>query len=206
MRERPILFSTEMVKAILAGRKTMTRRIVKPQPVIGDERYTPSRTGGVAYRKAWIWIKSIHWDLYEKPSEHLFRFCPYGQVGDRLWVRETFAPSQMMSGKTEITYKADGGNPPSYLMADGKEIPCYWKPSIFMPRWASRITLEITNIRAEQLQETTEADAVREGFSKLIYFLNYWDKLNMNRGYAQELNPWVWVIEFKRLEANNVSA
>lgn len=149
IKERPILFSTEMVKAILDGRKTMTRRVCKNQSAA---KYEWADNIGVfpGKDKYTGWIR-----IHERAPFYFAVKCPYGQVGDRLWARETFAPSQMMSGKTEITYKADGGNPPAYLMASGKEIPCYWKPSIFMPRWASRITLEITNIRVERLQNIT---------------------------------------------------
>jgi hypothetical protein len=202
MKERPILFSTPMVKVILDGRKTMTRRVIKPQFKILHALYPD---GSIDTER--IFRKS-DWRIH----------CPYGQVGDRLWIRETFAPCQMLSGKTNITYKADGGKPPLYLMADGKEIPCHWKPSIFMPRWASRITLEITNIRVEKLKEITHDDAVLEGCyynfnlnkgltcklhpevcdtATVHCFANLWDSINAKRGYSWESNPWVWVISYR---------
>ncbi len=180
-KEHPILFSTEMVKAILEDRKTMTRRVVKPQlyPII-EESYRVN--GKVA-------LNTLD---YEIP-------CPYGQVSDRLWVRETLQQSNI---GTPTRYKVDGcpvfcnGVTPSKW---GWTLPVL--SSIFMPRWASRITLEITNLKVESLLDITEADAVKEGFTKRIYFLNYWDKLNIRRGYASEFNPLVWVIEFKKVKS-----
>jgi len=215
MKEHPIIFSTEMVKAILEGRKTMTRRVVK------DPRRKMPENPIAAFGNGHGRLYSIGDMQYEASHPEKPNFpCPYGQVGDHLWVRETFAPREMMSGKAEIAYKADGGQLPSYLLGD-KEIPCYWKPSIHMPRWASRITLEITNIRVERLQEITNDDAFKEGMTRELasklgisvspseeefnltqtrrVFIDLWDSINAKRGYSWESNPWVWVIEFKVL-------
>ena len=167
MKERPILFSTEMVRAILDDRKTMTRRVVKPQP--------PEDWG----------VK-----------------CPYGKIGDVLWVRETFCKY-----KGDYLYKADFDP----LTRKEFERDNKWKPSIFMPRSASRISLRITNIRVERLNDITEEDAKLEG---VIYPANpvienygngyrtnfrlLWESINGKASWGQ--NPWVWVIEFERLK------
>ena len=190
MKERPIIFSTDMVKAILEGRKTQTRRVIKPQPdrVING---VPFEYLGHKYHDA---------------SDRAIR-CPYGQVGDRLWVRETwatqksidrFSPSYIGNAATvPLWYKADAVNGRSFIGL-GK-----WRPSIFMPRWASRITLEITEVRVERLQEITFEDFKKEGIemdgSWDGSFARLWDSLNAKRGYSWESNPWVWVISFRRL-------
>lgn len=183
MKEHPILFSAPMVKAILEGRKTMTRRVIKPQP------------------------KIIH-DVYNDgtiETEQLFRNktrlkCPYGQAGDRLWVRETYLTFVCQP----ICYKADG-----YLKLETEK----WHPSIFMPRWASRITLEITNIRVERVWgiRRDKKNWIAEGYTKPFegtitwaleadrWFAKLWDSINAKRGYSWESNPWVWVIEFKKI-------
>ena len=179
MKEHPIIFSTDMVRAILDGKKTMTRRVIK-----NPERYEHIRECDFC--------------------------CPYGQVGDRLWVRETLVITGGR-GSEYVAYKADG-----YELDKGI-FPEKWRPSIFMPRWASRITLEITEVRVERVQEITEEDAIKEGICVVdntedgIYsspnypdihrdiFMYLWDSLNTKRGYGWEVNPWVWVIEFKRV-------
>lgn len=180
MSERPILFQGEMVRAILDDRKTMTRRVIKPQPKYGDNPPTkitnmmPGFVDGVG-----ISHKS-----------------PYGDVGDKLWVRETWHQHEKDS---DVCYRATEiciGFAP-------------WRPSIFMPRWASRITLEITSIRVERIQDITEADAIAEGIKynpdgNAAYhrwtFSNLWDSINAKRGYGWDINPWCWVIEFKRVQ------
>ena len=180
MKERPIIFNTEMVRAILDGRKTQTRRVVK------YKAYT--REGDPVY-----------------PHE-----CPYGEIGDRLWVRETWAYTDgggalVMGGiietvEPQIVYKANG-----YKYSESLK----WKPSIHMPRWASRITLEITDVRVERARDISYGDLCKEGFKTYglseksemlpasIWFQELWDSLNAKRGYSWKSNPWVWVIEFK---------
>ena len=176
--ERPIIFSSPMVRAILDGRKTQTRRLVKPQPKI---------------------ILAVHSDA-SITTERIFRsgdqriHCPYGQPGDRLWVRETFS----LSGNGYF-FRADVPQP--------ETVKYSWNPSIHMPRWASRITLEIINIRVERLQEISEKDANAEGVGTLFKygmpagrsidcFHALWDSINAKRA-PWASNPFVWVIEFK---------
>ena len=192
MREHPILFSTEMVKAILEGRKTMTRRIIKPQPVMVNGYYRWQPKAGYD-----INLEHLNINLTNK-------LCPCGQVGDRLWVRETWADG--MNVPVLIIYKADKA---------WTDVKIKWRPSIFMPRWASRITLEITDIRVERVQEITEEDAKAEGTTPSIVgsdreylkyragFMTLWDKLNAKRGYSWESNCWVWVVSFKVVNNDN---
>lgn len=184
MKERPILFSTEMVKAILDCRKTMTRRVVKPQSLFEGKdgiitRY-PNQEG-----------------------------CPYGQVGDRLWVRETFCykrdPITAITSDNEFWYRATN---PEVIKIDDDGSHAFrkdgwsaspWLPSIHMPRKASRITLEITNIRVERVQDITAGDTVKEGVTGMS-FQPLWDSINAKRGYSWQSNPWVWVIEFRQVK------
>ncbi len=199
-KERPILFSGEMVRAILEGRKTQTRRVCKPE----------------------------HFNGSEMPSDHAMenaiRFgakCPYGQVGDRLWVKETFGLHDNRQ-PTIVYYRAD--NELKYE-SDGP-----WTPSIFMRREYSRITLEIVSVRVERLNEISEADAAAEGVERnasvidgswspedgyikypidenledfpawtaVESYQTLWESINGAGSWAA--NPWVWVIEFKRVK------
>jgi len=189
MKEHPILFSTEMVKAILEGRKTQTRRTLKPQPIDVLPMNVPDE---------WVALTEVN------PNHGKIIKCRFGQVGDRLWLREAFC--NLCPDDQGFCYKADREhNPASDLCA------AEWKPSIFMPRWASRITLEITGIRVERVQEITHEDAIAEGAefmpaAKLrkerltvpqIVFAGLWDSINQK--YPWSSNPWCWCIEFKRL-------
>ena len=180
MKERPILFSGPMVRAILDGRKTMTRRVMKPQP----EDY-PYHHGLAVYRVA--------------------KKCTYGVPGDLLWVRETWA-SDVDGCPAGLSYRADHLDP----RGDGPANPMRWRPSIFMPRWASRLTLRITSIRVERVQDITEADARAEGFKDVagkyargdearIWFAELWDDINAKRGFGWDANPWVWVVGFEQV-------
>lgn len=184
MNERPILFSGPMVRAILEGRKTQTRRVMNPQPVDQDENgwyvqvpVTDARAPGMVF--------------YERKYFH----CPYGQPGDQLWVRETFDDVH-----GSVLYRANPEDAEDFPPCGGKR--CHWKPSIFMPRWASRITLEIVGVRVERVQEITPDDARAEGVEHLYAprnaFANLWDSINAKRGYGWDSNPWVWVVEFRR--------
>jgi len=176
MKERPILMATDSVKAILDGTKTMTRRVIKPcstATVIGKDSKVE--------QPDWVFTLAK---------------CPYGQVGDRLWVRETFCESTAIVGR--VLYKAEG-----VIIAPSWK----WKPSIFMTRWASRLTLEITALRVERLQEITPEDCIAEGISPdytvrvglPVLFEKLWNKLNAKRGYGWETNPFVWVLSFKQV-------
>jgi len=226
MKERPIIFSAPMVRAILEGRKTMTRRVIKPQP---DEDGLSLNTE----RQLWL---DTSGDLYK---------CPYGVSGDRLWVRETFAIYQTVNyirrpdGRAfpEVSdglagYRADGFDKirdfrehirlTEDLSMEAIEIKDNsWRPSIYMPRWASRITLEITDVGVERVQDITEEDAKDEGAPCIkgnyfdvvskdfidvteptcrFGFHVLWDSINAKRGFGWDKNPWVWVVEFKEVE------
>lgn len=240
MKERPIIFSDESVRAILDGRKTQTRRVAKLYPSMTGKKF-------VVF-----------------PPEEIVRFddgtfnylstgalsgpyaCSYGKPGDRLWVRETWQfigwPSiddndwviQYKNGECkavdaekfqdhDMTYweqcsddlnKAgwptdDDGlfYPPDPSMDWYENCPTRWRSSMFMPRWASRLALEIVDVRAEPLQDISEADAIAEGppdikniWSHRIMFERLWDRFNAKRGFPWESNPWVWVIEFRKVE------
>lgn len=208
VKERPILFSGPMVRAILSGQKTQTRRIITPQPPEGQaiDRCHYSSTG-------WACCDDTGTRGCHCRDE---RRCPYGLPGDRLWVRETWSaswdgrpicnlkPSEYDS-LSRVWYRAEN-NRPTYCETK-------WTPSIYMPRWASRITLEVTDVRVERLQDISEADAEAEGLARVIdesnspvppctfteAFADIWDKLNSQRGYAWGSNPWVWVVEFMRV-------
>jgi hypothetical protein len=214
VKEHPILMGAPMVRAILDGRKSQTRRVMKPQ-------LKAHFTTDVDY-----WTSGKHSGELGKPP----LTTPYGQPGDRLWVRETWAPRGvhcLPGGKLEtmIAYRADGATHlfPHHEIA---REPFDWKPSIFMPRWASRITLEITAVRVERVQDISEADAKAEGIESIdfdgeVFFKNYgfkanakghtikafgratqsyeslWEKINGAGSWAD--NPFVWVISFRRI-------
>jgi len=208
MKERPIIFSTEMVRAILDGRKTQARRVIKK------------------------WTN----------NPDLLAQCPYGQIGDRLWGRETFCiESDYEYGSTPAELEQWAKDRPIKIEGDDIEghynlIPHYratepepnivpydrigdsdktiWSPAIFMPRWASRILLEITDIRVERLWDirNNKQNWYAEGYCKPFegtitwamkadqWFAKLWDSINAKRGYSWDSNPWVWVIEFRRIE------
>lgn len=201
MKERPILFSAPMVRAIQAGTKTQTRRIAKP-------RKYPSLLSG-----EW----SDQYVLDEGNREWLMRDFPYGEPGDRLWVKETWRPriSHACSmdacdcDDVHVSYAADGQRSEGRYFT-GYQIPDSWlmpKASkrgavspLFMPRWASRITLEITGVRVERLQDISEADAQHEGCSLECMTPTGDDSGSAIHGPGGFLALWVWVIEFKVLE------
>ncbi len=177
MKEHPILFNTEMVKAILEGRKTQTRRVIKPQPSMqnGVMRWdTPFHARGCA---------SIPIEINPHSAT---KWCPYGQVGDRLWVRETWC-EHATSG---IIYRADEEP------LDGVYSYHKWRPSIFMPRWASRINLENTEVRVERLRKASLADAIAEGFKTVEELIKAVLRLNK---LPENADPLLWVIGFKKI-------
>jgi len=199
VKERPILFSGEMVRAILAGNKTMTRRVMKPQPVKAE---------GLADdgNDLWIWAERKRYGAvtsWAEPDtmadEWTLGACPYGKVGDRLWVRETWRNLTLAEIDTRLRpytqYRAS--EPVNELLK--------WKPSIFMPRWVSRILLEVTGVRVERVQATSEDDAVAEGYPAgcgippLDWYADLWDTINAKRGHGWKSNPFVWVVEFRRI-------
>lgn len=242
-RERPILFSGPMVRAILSGAKTQTRRVVKANWYALPPEHAEGATDAIQSGWATIWPgKHTHtWDAdgiggenwYHddgKPNDLEFRKgeaafyafrqgfwrCPYGQVGDRLWVRETayIAPPNF-SDSRNFTHLDPAGRPrvAGYAASmDGESVRCARDygikktPSIHMPRWASRITLEITGVRVERLQSTSGIDALAEGIesvygngASVTDFAHLWDGINSERGFGWDKNPWVWAIEFKRI-------
>ena len=198
MKERPILFSGAMVRAILDGRKTQTRRPVKGWPL------------------EWLQPGNFMPEYVADPENHA---CPYGQPGDRLWVRETFAHIYRSNtvpearSNEDVVYAADGFSPDEYVYGS-------WKPSIHMPRWAARIMLEITNVRAERLQDISDEDVDAECFGgdypeKVLPELfprrdEGWGHLSMPECFARlwesvngagswDANPWVWVVECRKV-------
>lgn len=176
MKEHPILFSGPMVRAILAGQKTQTRRVIKPQP-----------HGGI--RRTSIVIGALESPMVLEDGHGRPFWCPYGKAGSRLWVRETWAEDGW-----GYTYRATN-----------ETWPHHWAPSIFMPRKASRITLEIVDVKAERLWEISEFDMNDEGIPSpeeghhITPFKDLWNEINAKRGYGWESNPWVWAITFKRI-------
>jgi len=213
MKEKGIIMSGDHPKLILDGTKTQTRRVLTPQPDLGLDPFD-----GYSHIEVGKYYPTmVDRDGMEYPGDEIFRAytddgewgwkCPYGQVGDRLWVRETFCIADnlpVFKANFYELYKHGGSVSDIYK----------WRPSIFMPRWASRITLEITELRVERVQEITEEDAEAEGvswspvgsgenyetISAVENFAGLWDSLNSKRGYGWEVNPWVWVIGFRRVE------
>lgn len=186
MKEHPILFSGPMIRAILEDRKTQTRRIVKPQP---DAQLFSINSG-----PEWTYPDRLDPD---EPDWDRVRLCPYGKPGDRLWVRETWR-----NGPDKALYRAtdDSGTP-----------SIRWKPSIHMPRAYSRISLEVTAVRVERVQDISEKDAWAEGVHSIarrlpysgddlasVAFSGLWQEINGKR-HPWDSNPWVWVVEFKRI-------
>jgi len=163
-RTRPILFSGPMVRAILSGAKTQTRRVITPQP---DARL---RWGFAGWE-----------DVHGRPLP-----CRYGAPGDLLWMRETWRQGPTATG---AYYRAtdDDGTP-----------AVRWKPSIFMPRALSRITLKLTDVRVERVQDISEADAAAEGVERST-FAALWNAINAKRGYSWERNPWVWALTLQQV-------
>lgn len=193
-KERGIIFNTEMVKAILDGRKTQTRRVMNNQPCTLSGETISVQQDDFNFR----WAGDLHND-----TSGWFP-CPLGKVGDRLWVRETFKTG--VCTESTIAYKAT--HKPSDL-EEGWYEEIKWTPSIHMPRRYSRITLEITDVRVELLKSADDNEFKAEGYpldreltggsmDPFCWFRNLWDSVSpTNFKYAD--NPWVWVIEFKRI-------
>jgi hypothetical protein len=250
MKERPILFNAKMVRAILDGSKTQTRRVVKhkkdeppawatfAQPMSNLQadgsckesnffRWSEEQAEGKPLISLRRWPGNgpdLVYDWYAIP-------CPYGQVGDRLWVRETFREGCTYGGdyrtvqylSTKTAHVGDKDHPVRHVMAqmygiaDSRSHSIVeggsWRPSIHMPRWASRITLEITGVRVERLQDISDEDAKSEGATRALDPIDFvrlgaianhktgfqilWESINGHESW--DANPWVWVIEFKRV-------
>jgi len=214
VKERPILFNSEMVRAVLYGRKTQTRRPVK-ESTFRVEEIIPDEPG------YWTMIKDDGGDMVKSP---------FGVPGDRLWVRETWRASWDGDFAIDVNYREGDQVERFYTEtlpgeATSEYITAWeWRPSIHMPRWASRIPLEITNIRVERVHDITEEDAQAEGCNKMAMvgsqdpifghapvpryhkdgsykfgFKRQWDSIYANKGIGWNANPWVWVVEFQRL-------
>lgn len=203
MKERPILFGDELVRAILDGRKTETRRPM----VIGRA----CATGGTLHQ-TWLPIgRGLCIGLRDNGTwpNTVLQHCPFGVVGDRLWVRECFAPNHgpASTGPEHCLFRADDNR----SIEDLSE--ARWTPSIHMPRWASRLALEITHVKVERLQALTQDGARAEGFvhdargTAQQHFEYTWDaiyggidkKTQKPRSFGWTQNPWVWVVQFRRL-------
>ena len=204
-------FSTPMVQALLGGRKTQTRRVMKPQPggPPSEGAYFDDYDGG----PQWNWWTADNRVCNNAPIVR----CPHGNPGDLLYVRESFWDRTDRLSETHdlnaIHYVADGWRPPEETVHLRRK-----RPSIHMPRWASRLTLKLTDIRVERVQEISEADAMAEGctlpegYEELAIaffkqpcrevFIDLWDSINGKRGYGWDANPWVWVLEFEVIRAN----
>lgn len=220
MTERPILFQGAMVRALLAGTKTQTRRMVKNVKHLPNWGSSSGRVGG-----AWLQgspaalglrERGDHWScvlegdaLRQMCTQQAYGWgagagCPYGVPGDRLWVREShwwfkdehdpvtgYFPPKLTAH--DVEYRADGEKP-------GR----VWRPSIHMPRWASRITLEVTDVRVERLQSISTSDAWAEGIPSspdvdpVHQYHDLWESINGAGSW--DANPWVWAVSFKRIQ------
>lgn len=232
MADRPILFSAPMVRALLDGTKTQTRRVVKPQFAADAEPAEMCATNERGHQISGH--SGLWWDDTTGNDEQAVR-CPYGQPRDRLWVREAWAPGDdMVFGVSKddpetVLYRADK----AALHWDGKAMATpmdtyafnwdavRWRPSIHMPRFASRITLEVTAVRVERLQDISEADAIAEGIARsgegferfhvdpeapegqpftrnpVLAYKGVWEQINGAGSWDE--NPWVWAITFRRV-------
>ncbi|WP_313020951.1 hypothetical protein [Atlantibacter hermannii] len=237
MKERGMIFNGEMVRAILDGRKTQTRRII-------SERHLNLIDLGSQIGECYPLECGID---HENSQSYYREHCPFGKPGDRIWVREAYQgplfdyehmeayleDSSKFEKPDFCVYRADGKPAPEFYDADDN-LHCCWRPSIHMPRWASRILLEITDVRVERLNSISHEDAEREGIHIEVWdqtvvarnyaaedeFFQFWSEdfphyVNMNDLYrasfqslwksiygeeSWQANPWVWVIEFKRVE------
>ncbi|EPN1614149.1 hypothetical protein ACTV1J_000539 [Cronobacter turicensis] len=225
MKEHPIIFNAEMVRAVLSGNKTQTRRIVNPQPEL-------TKGSGFSWNGALYGAGS---DERETNRNFAHVKCPHGKPGDRLWVRETWSDVNS-EGCPAVAYRADSDtrllaeietfrDEDGVLNTADPRLDKYWfaawsgdlfsgtegswRPSIHMPRWASRITLEITGVRVERLASISSDDARAEGYPAAraadggnidpwLWFRDLWDGIYPEQSF--KANPWVWVIEFKRIE------
>ena len=210
MKERPILFSGPMVRAVLDGRKSQTRRVVTDRHLtrLGLEIHD-----GIAFT-----LEGGQWNgMFESGSPP---WCPYGIPGDRLWVRETwrFADEDVVGFRADDSHGEQSERvrvlAERYWHRPSGFAPLHWLPSIYMPRWASRITLEVVAVRVERLQDITADDAKSEGVEVCKHFADankghpldphrvafawLWNTINGSDAWIA--NPWVWVVEFKRLE------
>lgn len=226
MQARPIIFSGDMVRAVLSGAKTQTRRVMKPQP-FRTSTYAPG------FGQRWVYRGHISEDYKGIPAMFgpFLPLCPYGVPGDRLWVRENIeAYEETDIGYHVIRYAVDGRVVGEYTEEQegwawgyrGSKPVCghnYTQntkhiPSIHMPKWATRIWLAVVSVRVQRVQDMTTADVWAEGISvggedvkhigsqqhvtcRMSKFAELWDSINAKRGYPWSANPWTWCVEFK---------
>lgn len=232
MKERGIIFSAPMVRALLAGTKTQTRRMLKVQPTRSDVtlHHTSTRTASgllefTARDRRGQAVHAFHVDKHSVIAEAV---CPYGAPGDRLWVRETHCRFVVGEGMDRpvpecVAYRATTAEDGTFDYVDtrGQETSLKvtkWTPAIHMPRWASRILLEVTEVRAERLHEITREDAIAEGcgsgelqdgtingepgrvafFDPVYEYAHLWAAINGDDSW--KANPWVWAVSFTRVE------
>lgn len=237
-RERPILFSGPMVRALLDGRKTQTRRAIKPQPA-AEGYYSINGAGTHALHLSGAGADMLFIRPTPRSRDHRLP-CPYGAPGDRLWVKETWGLSAYFDDTDWLRGSVKGRSQDDiieswrlHFAADyegsaSSEYP-YWRPSIHMPRWASRLTLEVTQVRVERLQDISEEDAIAEGVEQAdtgplrwVRYRNYmsereaqgiatsfaspresffslWESIHGTESWAA--NPWVWVVSFRVVRA-----
>ncbi|MEA4757103.1 hypothetical protein VBQ76_18215 [Klebsiella pneumoniae] len=216
MKERGMIFNGEMVRAILDGRKTQTRRIMAPQPADDIERCIFPNPGAIGWKSS----------LRHKHGSTTAHFCPHGKPGDRIWVREAFRVHSRATDVATLVYKAsernswtEQTNRVPVSVCNKPATPEKWTPSLHMPRWASRLLLEITDVRVERLNAISEEDARAEGIidggclncgepepcgcanpepDATDAFAYLWQSIYGSDSW--NANPWVWVIEFKRVE------
>jgi hypothetical protein len=253
VKAHPILFSGPMVRALLDGRKTQTRRVVRPafgkkHPIVNLKDHGIGEYSG-EFNDPASWGYPCAEDGNDMPLAYWLDLCPYGQPGDLLWVRETWGivnssgelsglPTFEYEGYKEdctgpffkgrgarLEYAADGGDfpkRPGYRVAFKKRMQCAgrWRCSIHMPRWASRLTLEMAGVRVERLQDISEADAILEGMFQCESGFHWFDPRTQEGCYYRatwayeelwesingpgswDANPWVWVLEFKVHQVN----
>lgn len=225
--EYPIIFSTEMARAILKGEKSQTRRIINPQPIYHPEWGTM----GFEWKDKAFTISEF--------KQKMLDYSPYGKTEDILWVRETFCriDNTEFGGDIWYDYKASPkyaepgvSHPAGWENAPDDPDALCWKPSIHMPRTAARLFLRIKEINIERLQNISSNDAINEGIKSIFYmadglswcnylhkdkktgkyytdfedpidsFHSLWDSINEKRGFGWNTNPWVWVVKFERIE------
>lgn len=199
--EKPIIFGLESVDAILAGRKTQTRRVLKDRVLTQPPYFFDHISYDLGYPAslghAWA---GFRYEGQDADASALYLKCPYGKPGGRLWVREAWCDISGDDDKLAVVRSE----------CEGLEREVFrWQSPIYMPRWAATLTLEITDVRVERLQDITAADCMAEGVIKdpltvkhrqdiaIGRYAEAWDSLNAKRGFPFESNPWVWVIEFK---------
>lgn len=234
MKERPILFSAPMVRAILDGRKTQTRRVVMVHPSNAVRGWVDPAS------YPWVHVGKHSYDNDKPPAfgamfrselgGELFVPCPYGVPGDRLWVREacwiwgrwtlngmTTTGRQRWRFRAEPYHRVRFDRPDLVARRESPQpgfdgLPGWvYRHARFMPRWASRLTLEVVSVRVERVRDISEYDALAEGVSGWVYdercetardgFRVLWDTINAARGFGWAANPWVWVVEFRRVTA-----